>query len=170
MDKRSRLAISSACKEGENMGALDFLKEFEGRAIDAASYNLLQRNFELQESNASLLKDKVGLLEKRLAEAEAELSALREENQDLRSRADSVARETAFHVAEGIAFRRGPDGKLDPQPYCPSCYTPMGNPMRRKYVCPSCQYIKNSGWLAEELAEHLNKPEGTDEQDAELEN
>lgn len=152
------------------MGTLDFLKEFEGRAIDAASYKLLQRNFELQESNAGLLKDKVELLEKRLAEAEAELSSLREENRELRSRADSSAREAEFQIAEGIAFLRGPDGKFDPQPYCPSCHTPMSNPMRRKYQCPSCKYMKSSGWVAESLAARLNRPEGTEEGDAEPEN
>ena len=48
------------------MGTLDFLKEFENRAIDAASYKLLKRNFEMQEENNRLLKEKIELLEFRL--------------------------------------------------------------------------------------------------------
>jgi len=142
------------------MGTLDFLKEFEGRAIDAASYKLLQRNFELQESNTSLLKDKVDILEKRLVETEAELTTMRKENMKLRNQIDSTSREDGFKVFEGIAFRRAFDGQFDSQPYCPCCHTPMSNTMRKVYNCPSCSYMKKSRLIAECLAEQLNNPEG----------
>ena len=42
--------------------ALEFLKEFENRAIDAATYKLLERNFQLQEDNNRLYRDKAELL------------------------------------------------------------------------------------------------------------
>jgi hypothetical protein len=44
--------------ESKNMGALDYLKEFKGKVLDASSYQLLERNYELQEENNKQLKER----------------------------------------------------------------------------------------------------------------
>ena len=44
------------------MGTLDYLKEFENRAIDAATHKLLERNFQMLEDNNQLYREKADLL------------------------------------------------------------------------------------------------------------
>lgn len=48
------------------MGATDFLKDLKGKVVDAATYQLLERNFRLQSDNNSLLKENNELLQKQL--------------------------------------------------------------------------------------------------------
>ena len=40
------------------MGALDFLKDFQGKVVDAATYQLLERNFQMQTERNQLLSEK----------------------------------------------------------------------------------------------------------------
>ena len=49
------------------MGTLDFLKGVKDHVIDAATYDLLQRTYELQEENNHQLKEKVAFLEEKIA-------------------------------------------------------------------------------------------------------
>ena len=45
------------------MGMTDILAGLKDRVLDAATYELLKRNFELLEDNNNILKDKVSLLQ-----------------------------------------------------------------------------------------------------------
>lgn len=104
------------------MGTLDFLKAFEGRAIDAVSYKLLQRNFEMQEENNLLLKERCELLQEKVQNLTARVGDLERENIAL---SKAVAKDE-FGIHEGFAFRRRPDGTFDETPYCPNCHSVMG--------------------------------------------
>lgn len=138
------------------MGALDFLKEFEGRAIDAASYKLLQRNFEMQEQNNALLKDKVTLLEDKIEALKEELRLLREENALLAAVAASASQQTSFKLLSGLAFKCNADGVYEEDPYCPNCKIVLSNPMADHYICPKCKYHKDADRHPRELVGRLN--------------
>tara|TARA_R110002167_G_scaffold304345_1_gene508607 strand:- start:2073 stop:2510 length:438 start_codon:yes stop_codon:yes gene_type:complete len=138
------------------MGTLDFLKEFENRAIDAASYKLLKRNFQMQDDNNRLYREKAELL----AEENARLITA---NQSLRAKIDELtemltvnAEAAQFMKYEGIAFRRLPDGTYEEVPYCPNCYSVMGNLTRKSYQCSSCNYQTKVQILPEITAQKLN--------------
>ena len=85
------------------MGALDWLKEFENRTLDVASFNLLKRNYEMQEENCRLLKDKAELLEAQVTELRKEVTRLQTENAELRRSVESRLREQDFKIQDGIA-------------------------------------------------------------------
>ncbi|HAS82204.1 MAG TPA: hypothetical protein DCS43_05895 [Verrucomicrobia bacterium] len=48
------------------MGATDFLKGIQGKVVDAATYQLLERNFQLQAEHNHLLSEKADLLQQKL--------------------------------------------------------------------------------------------------------
>jgi len=139
------------------MGALDFLKEFEGRALDAASYKLLQRNYEMQEENNRLLKDKVGSLESSIAELREQNNNLSVEKRKLSETVRRFEEERKYKIYKDIAFKVNEDGRVAPTPYCPNCYSVMshagGVPI---YKCPKCNYVIRSRSGADTLARELN--------------
>jgi len=139
------------------MGALDFLKEFEGRALDAASYKLLQRNYEMQEQNNQLLKDKVDSLEGTLAELREHNNKLLLENERLLEKVRQFEEERKYKIYENIAFKLDEHGFVEPTPYCPNCHSVMshtsGVPI---YKCPKCDYVIRSRSGADALARELN--------------
>jgi hypothetical protein len=138
------------------MGALDFLKEFEGRALDAASYKLLQRNYEMQEENNRLLKDKLESLEGTVAELREQNNKLSVENGRLLETVGQFEEERKYKIHKGIAFKVTEDGHVGPTPYCPNCHLVMSNPGIAVYKCPKCEYIVKSGTMADVLARDLN--------------
>lgn len=123
------------------MGALDWLKEFENRTLDVASFNLLKRNYEMQEENCRLLKDKAELLEAQVTELREEVTRLRTENAELRRSVESRLQEQDFKIQDGIAFRRIGEDEYEETPYCPTCKVVLGHPLgNRIFTCPKCNY------------------------------
>jgi len=139
------------------MGALDFLKEFEGRALDAASYKLLQRNYEMHEDNNRLLKDKVKSLEGTVAELREQNNKLSLENIQLSEIVRQFEEQRKYKIHEGIAFKVKEDDHVESTPYCPNCHSVMnsttGVPI---YKCSKCQYVVRSKSGADVLASELN--------------
>jgi len=123
------------------MGAIDFLKECEGRVLDAASFQKLKRNYELQEENNSQLKNKVEHLQNENAILQEKIDKAFEENKELQEKLDVFATEDLFVTRGEFAFKRGQDGKFESTPYCPECKSVMGTLSRRKYKCSKCEYI-----------------------------
>jgi len=138
------------------MGTLDFLKEFEGRVLDAASYQSLRRNYELQEENNNQLKEKVGHLESDNAALRKQVDEALEENKELKEKLANLAKEDQFSIHDGFALKRGEDGRFDPIGYCPNCHSVMGKAIRRSYLCPKCGYINKCNTIPEVLARDLN--------------
>jgi len=138
------------------MGALDFLKEFEGRALDAASYQLLRRNYELQEENNRQLKEKIEWLQDRLVGLKEQVKDLQAENKELSSKLDRQLVKKQFVIHQGFAFKRKPDGRFDPTGYCPNCNVVMSNMSPQSYQCPECKYIARCKTGPDVLALQLN--------------
>ena len=135
------------------MGTLDFLREFEGRALDAATYKLLERNYELQEENNRQLKEAVDRLKQ-------ENQRLSSENQQLKDELNKYSEDTQFEVYEGFAFKRKADGTFDSHGYCPTCKVIMSNPMLKTYLCPNCQYTLKGVSRPDVFARQLNSKNG----------
>jgi len=138
------------------MGALDFLKEFENRAIDAATYKLLERNFQMQEDNNRLLKEKAELLQEENIKLKTEVQALSRELGALREKV-SLATEACEYVnKDGIAYRRKSDGSFEETAFCPNCHIVMGSPMRRVFACSKCKHVQKVQMLPEDVARQLS--------------
>ena len=144
------------------MGALDFLKEFEGRALDAASYQLLQRNYEMQEENNRLLKEKVELLESQVKDLSRRIQDLIDENNDLKQKVSEAAMDDVFENHYGYALKRNPDGNLEETVYCPNCKLVMGNLMGNSYQCSKCKHLTKAKINPGSLARQLNAQRKTE--------
>lgn len=142
------------------MGTLDFLKEFEGRVLDAASYQLLQRNYELQEENNRQLKEKVNWLEKENSAIQEQVNRLLAENDELKQKLSKQTIEEQFVNHGGFAFKRRPDGRFEPTGYCPNCKVVMSNPGFRTYQCPKCKYMNRCTSIPDVVARQLNAQSG----------
>jgi len=138
------------------MGALDFLKGFEGRVLDAASYQLLQRNYELQEENNRQLKEKVDRLEEDVSTLQEKVDGLSSENDGLKQQLAGRTLAEHFVTYKGFAFKRNPDGKYEPTGYCPNCRVVMSNPILRTYQCPKCKYVTKCATRPDVLAQQLS--------------
>jgi len=139
------------------MGALDFLKEFEGRVLDAASYQKLQRNYELQEENNRNLQEKVNHLEDDNSSLQRQVEKVLAENKELQEKMKNLDMQHQFVTYKGFAFRRGQDGKVEETGYCPNCYSIMGKVLRRTYQCPKCEYTFKADAIPEFFANKLNE-------------
>jgi tRNA(Ile2) C34 agmatinyltransferase TiaS len=138
------------------MGALDYLKELEGRVLDAKSYQLLRRNYELQEENNQHLNDKIKHLE-------SEVSILRERNEQLTAESKDLLKKVKefearekYKIHKGIAFKVNQDGSVEPTPYCPNCNLTMSDAGIGIYKCPKCGYVASPMLRADVLAQQLN--------------
>ncbi len=138
------------------MGALDFLKEFEGRVLDAAGYQLLQRNYELQEENNSQLKEKISWLERENSVLRERANGFLAENDKLKQKLSEQTIEQQFVIYEGFAFKRCSDGKYEPTGYCPNCKVVMSNPGLLIYMCPKCKYNIKCRTRPDYLVKQLN--------------
>jgi ribosomal protein S27AE len=139
------------------MGTLDFLKAFEGRVLDAASYGLLQRNYEMQEENNRILKDKVASLEGTVAGLKERNNKLSLENEELSKVVRQFEEGRKYKIYEGIAFKVKKDGCVEPTPYCPNCHSIMNHTtVLPIYKCAKCEYIIRSKSTADDLAHKLN--------------
>ena len=138
------------------MGALDFLKEVEGRVLDAATYQSLQRNYELQEENNRQLKEKVERLECDKAALKDQVDRLSRENAEHEMKITSMNEELKFVTHEGFAFKRRQEGGFETTGYCPNCKVVMSNPSLRTYQCPKCKYFIKCKIIPDALARQLN--------------
>ena len=141
------------------MGALDYLKEFEGRVLDAKSYQSLRRNFELQEENHQLLNDKIKHLENEVLTLRQQNEHLTTENKDLLDKVNGFEEREKYKINKGIAFKVNQDGGVEPTPYCPNCHLTMSYAGITIYKCPKCGYLakpnRNASVLAVELTNIL---------------
>jgi len=125
------------------MGALDFLKDLQGKVVDAATYQLLERNFQMQSNNNRLLTDNNTLLKERVNELVARVAELEKENESLRESIRNSARDESFVEIEGLLWKKDGEGKFESKPRCPLCQQhpalfrfPPGGSMN--WVCPKC--------------------------------
>jgi hypothetical protein len=138
------------------MGTLDYLKAFRDKAIDAATYDLLSRNFELLESNCQLYKDKCELLEGETSVLKTQIKKLQNENIRLQSEVGRSKAQEEFTIREGIAFKKGPDGKYAEEGYCPTCRVLMNSDSRVYSTCPKCKYKTNLRRDIRQIVAQLN--------------
>lgn len=118
------------------MAGIDFLKDLKGSVIDAATYAVLQRNYELQEEHNSLLKQKVAFLEEKNAALTKENTSLTDEVEKL----SVLVRDDDFEISNGLAFRKGTDGKYAKEPYCPHCHSVLSQ-HQEHFRCQECKYF-----------------------------
>ena len=107
------------------MGALDFLRDIQGKVIDAATYQLLERNFQLQADNNKLLAEKAELLQQTVEMQARLLAQLEKQNVDLRRKAEAGQKAADFRTYKSMAFKKKPSGKYSDEPYCPQCHKLM---------------------------------------------
>lgn len=138
------------------MGTLDYLKEFEGRVLDAASYKSLLRNYELQEENNRLLKDKIEHLENEVSTLRERNERLTAENKNLLEKVKEFEAREKYKIHKGIAFKVNQDGSVEPTPYCPNCRLTMSDAGIGIYQCPKCKYVARPKITADVLAQQLN--------------
>lgn len=139
------------------MGITDILTGLKNKVLDAATYELLRRNFELLEENNLQLKDKVEFQKEEIAKLKAENLSLAEKLGELHAELDMQHVEDEFVIHKGFAFKQNPDGKYEPTGYCPTCKVVMSKTSLRTYQCPKCKYlISRCELIPEALARQLN--------------
>jgi hypothetical protein len=107
------------------MGAVDFLKDIQGKVVDAATYQLLERNFRLQADNNKLLAEKADLLQHTVDSQGQLITTLEKENGELRRKVEANQKVEEFRTYKSMDFKRKPSGKFSDQPYCPHCHKLM---------------------------------------------
>ena len=137
----------------------DMMTGLKNKVLDAATYELLRRNFELLEENNTQLKDKVGFLEEEVTKLKAENLRLIEKAAGLQAEVDMAQWHDEFVECQGLAFQKNPDGTVKPVAYCPECQERMTTIDHRIYICRSCKYTINAKSSAESLAEKINEKE-----------
>jgi len=139
------------------MGIGDILSGLKDKILDAATYELLRRNFELLEENNEQLKDRVAFLKEEAEKLKAQNLSLVERNAGLQARVDLASQAEEFIEFRGLAFKKSANGTVLPVAYCPECQARMTTVDHHIYICRSCRYTINAGHRAEALADHFNK-------------
>ena len=139
------------------MGMLDVLGGLKNKVLDAATYELLRRNFELLEENNAQLKDKVEFQKKEIDKLRSENLRLSGDIGGLAAELDILKAKTTFIVREGVAFRKDIAGKVEPEPYCPKCHEVLSTVDHSIYMCGSCPYTIHLRRRLEEIAETLEE-------------
>ena len=140
------------------MGITDILIGLKDKVLDAATYELLKRNFELLEENYQQLKDKVEFQKEEIERLKAENLHLIEQKAGLYAELDMSKAERTFFTQDGLVFRKGITGEVEPEPYCPKCHEIMSTFDHIIYMCVSCPYtISLKRKLSEIVAELSNE-------------
>lgn len=139
------------------MGMLDILTGLKNKVLDAATYELLRRNFELLEENNAQLKDKVELQKEEIARLKADNLRLSGDVGSLAAELDMLKAETTFIVRDGVAFRKDIAGKVEPEPYCPKCHEILSTVDHSIYMCGSCPYTIHLRRRIEEIAKSFER-------------
>lgn len=137
------------------MGALDYLKEFEGKVLDAKNHQFLRRNFELQEENHQLLNDKIKHLENEVPTLRQRNEQLTAENKDLLDKVKDFEEKEKYKIYRGVAFKVSQDSEVEPIAYCPNCYLAMSDMGIGIFKCPKCEYIARPKRVVSVLAKEL---------------
>jgi len=122
------------------MVAFDFLKDIQGKVVDAATYQLLERNFQLQADNNRLLREKAELLQQTVQTHAQRLTQLENENADLRRQVEAGRKEGEFRAFRSMAFKKTPSGTYSDQPYCPHCHKLMSVVQGFIVSCRPCHH------------------------------
>jgi hypothetical protein len=148
------------------MSAFDFMKDIQGKVIDAATYQLLERNFVMQADNNQLLNEKNDLLNDKIVSLQARLADIEAECARLKT-AISPSDGGDYEALDGVLFKKTSSGYAD-TPYCPNCHKILSHPKGLIFVCQSCKYTKHMrlplGRCREILAEKLKM--GTSQESA----
>jgi len=139
------------------IGMLDVLAGLKNRVLDAATYELLRRNFELLDENNAQLKDKVEFQKEEIARLKAENLRLHGDVDGLSAELDMRRAETTFIVREGVAFRKDLAGKIQTEPYCPKCHEILSTVDHSIYMCGSCPYTIHLRRSIEVIAKSLEE-------------
>ena len=140
------------------MSGSDFLNSLKDKVIDAATYDLLRRNFDLLEENNAQLKEQASLLKEQVATQRARIQLLEKQNSKIKSTADAARREEEFRVRKGMAFKKKGDGRFSDQPYCPHCYKVMGVMEDDMVTCSPCKHSLTLGnTTLQEIATWLDR-------------
>jgi len=123
------------------MSATDFLKNIQGKVVDAATYQLLERNFQLQANHNKLLSKEADFLQKRVDSQAERIAQLEKENEDLRRQVDASQKAEEFRTHKAIAFKKKANGKYSDEPYCPHCHKLMSVMEGFLMSCETCQHI-----------------------------
>ncbi len=130
------------------MGTLDYLKELEGRILDAASYKRLQRNYEMQEENIKQLKDRIESLESQNSDHRAKNDEISRENIKLKEE-NRILKEQISLDIQKPQLKDGHYYFSEDGPYCTACWDKGKKKVRLSemteafrdfgtYKCPVC--------------------------------
>lgn len=122
------------------MGIADILSTLKNKVLDAATYELLRRNFELLEENNQQLKDRCDLLKEEVAKLKEENLRLVEQNAGLHAELDLIKEDAEYVMYQGLAFKKNKSGGVDPQPYCPKCHDFLSTMDNCIFICDPCNY------------------------------
>ena len=141
------------------MGIVDVLTGLKNKVLDAATYELLRRNFELLEENNTQLKDKVEFQKEEIAKLKTENLRLIEKWAGLQAELDMLKEEAEFVMYEGLAFKKNAVGGVNSQPYCPKCHDLLSTINNTVFVCKPCDYTTAVFEHPVDIAKKLSKPE-----------
>lgn len=139
------------------MGAADFLINIQGKVVDAATYQLLDRNFQLQAEHNKLLSDKADLLQQNIDFQAQRIAQLEQENKELRRLVEASQRNDEFRTYKSMAFKKKANGKHSDEPYCPHCHKLMSVMEGFIVSCRPCHHtITLQGERLPEIAKWLD--------------
>jgi FtsZ-binding cell division protein ZapB len=128
-------------KKGQTMSITALMTGLKNKVLDAATYELLRRNFELLEENNSQLKEKVEFQKEEIGKLKAENLHLSEKCAGLQAKHDMLRREDEFVMYQGLAFKKNVSGGVAPQPYCPKCHDLLSTMNNSIFDCRHCDYV-----------------------------
>lgn len=118
-----------------------------------------------EHGSSSILRERLLLLQEKVAEIEEErrqvveeLANARQEAMDLRAELDRLKVDPGFKEHLGAVFKRKPSGSYAPTPCCPHCHSPMASEFKVfNYKCSKCGHIAD--FTGNDLPEILNELE-----------
>ncbi|MDY6987631.1 MAG: hypothetical protein SWQ30_06180 [Thermodesulfobacteriota bacterium] len=122
------------------MGTSDVLSSLKNKVVDAATYDLLRRNFDLLEENNGQLKEQATFLKEQVATQRDRIHQLEAEVTKLKAELDRTKKDGEFRIYKGMAFKKKADGKFSEQPYCPNCHRVMSVVEGFIVTCTPCNH------------------------------
>ena len=139
------------------MGIADVLSGLKDKVLDAATYELLRRNFDLLEENNQQLKERLEFFKEEITKLKIEVQRLQEKNTGLQAIASLAESQKEFVEEKGLSFLQNPDGTVKPTAFCPECKCRLTTIDHRIYRCRKCKYTINPRNSAEIIADNINK-------------
>jgi len=138
------------------MSITDILTGLKNKILDAATYELIRRNFELLEENNSQLKDKIEFQKEEIERLKAENLRLSKKCIGLQAERDILCREDEFVMYQGLAFKKNASGGFDSQPYCPKCHEILSTIDNNIFICTPCKYTTSVSEYIVDIAKKLS--------------